>query len=678
MSVTSPRAGQGAAGDAGPAPVLAVQDLVVEIATARGVIRPVDGVSWSVGAGEIMALVGESGCGKSISALAVMRLLPRPAARVAAGRILFDGADLLTLPERQMRARRGRDLAMVFQEPMTSLNPVLTIGEQVGEPLQLHQGLSKRAARGRAAELLAMVGIPDPDGRLDQHPHQFSGGMRQRVMIAIALACNPRLIIADEPTTALDVTIQAQLLQLMRDLCTRLRIALVIITHNLGIVARYADQVAVMYAGRVVEQSGARRLFAAPRHPYTIGLLGAVPRLDRPRTRQLATVDGTPPDLLDPPCGCRFAARCFARADICAIDPPLYEAERGHLSACHRIADLAAGVLAPPVPAQPPAEAAAIAATPLLRVRGLTKHFALPRRAVVHAVEDVSFDVPRGRTLGIVGESGCGKSTVGRMILRLETPTAGAVDFEGQDMAAAAGPALAKLRPRIQAIFQDPCSSLNPRMSVGDIIAEPLLVHRRARDANAAWQRTAALLEQVGLPPQMAERYPHQLSGGQRQRVGIARALALEPDLIVCDEAVSALDVSIQGQIVNLLDELQRRLGLSYVFIAHDLAVVRHLAHRVVVMYLGHVMEMADRDSLYAAPLHPYTLALLDAAPVPDPMAERARVRPALAGEPPSPLQPPPGCVFHTRCPRADGDCQTIVPPLREIRAGHFAACVKL
>ena len=677
MSITNPHPSLAAADTARPDSVLAVQDLVIEITTARGVIRPVDGVNWAVGPGEIMALVGESGCGKSVSALAVMRLLARPAARVAGGRILFDGQNLLTLSEREMRARRGRDLAMVFQEPMTSLNPVLTIGEQITEPIKLHRGLSKRAARDRAAELLAMVGIPDPVSRLDQHPHQFSGGMRQRVMIAIALACDPRLIIADEPTTALDVTIQAQLLQLMRDLTTRLGIALVIITHNLGIVARYADHVAVMYAGRIVERTSAARLFAAPSHPYTIGLLGAVPRLDRVRTRQLATVDGMPPDLLHPPTGCRFAPRCFARAEICTIDPPLYDVGPGHAAACHRIADVATGTLTPAIAAAP-VEPAAIAATTLLSVQGLTKHFALGRGAVVHAVEDVSFDLDRGRTLGIVGESGCGKSTVGRMILKLEEPTAGALAFDGQDLRAAAGPALAKLRPRIQAIFQDPYSSLNPRMSIGDIIAEPLLVHRRVATRDAAWQRTAALLEQVGLPLFMAERYPHQLSGGQRQRVGIARALTLEPDLIVCDEAVSALDVSIQGQIVNLLDELQRRLGLSYVFIAHDLAVVRHLSHRVVVMYLGRVMEMAERDDLYGAPLHPYTLALLEAAPVPDPATERARQRAPLGGEPPSPLRPPPGCVFHTRCPRADAECRTTVPPLREIRAGHFAACVKL
>jgi peptide/nickel transport system ATP-binding protein len=630
-----------------------------------------------------MALVGESGCGKSVSALAIMRLLPRPAARVTAGRILFDGEDLLALSEREMRAHCGRDLAMVFQEPMTSLNPVLTIGEQIAEPLRLHQGLSNSQARARAAELLATVGIPDAVRRLDQHPHQFSGGMRQRVMIAIALACNPRLIIADEPTTALDVTIQAQLLELMRDLSRQMGIALVIITHNLGIVARYADHVAVMYAGRVVEQAAAARLFAAPRHPYTVGLLGAVPRLDRARAGRLSTVEGAPPNLLALSSGCRFAPRCFARADICQIDPPLREAgpdhgPDGHLSACHRIADLAAGRLAPAGGAWPTMPVAEAEPAPVLSVRGLTKHFVLPRGVVVRAVENVSFDVPRGHTLGIVGESGCGKSTVGRMILRLEEPTEGTLHFDGEDLRAASGANLARLRPRIQAIFQDPYSSLNPRMSIGDIIAEPLLVHRRAGGRAAAWQHTATLLEQVGLPAEMAARFPHQLSGGQRQRVGIARALALEPDLIVCDEPVSALDVSIQGQIVNLLDELQRRLGLSYLFIAHDLAVVRHLSHRVIVMYLGHVMEAADRDALYATPLHPYTLALLDAAPVPDPVAEQARARPVLGGEPPSPLRPPPGCVFHTRCPLADAACRAVVPPLREVRAGHFAACIKL
>ncbi|BBK30971.1 peptide/nickel transport system ATP-binding protein [Stella humosa] len=671
---------QARAGDA--VPLISVEDLRVEFATGRGVVKAVDGVSWSVRPGETMALVGESGCGKSVSALAVMRLLAKPAGRVAGGRIMFDGRDLLTLQESEMRELRGRDISMIFQEPMTSLNPILTIGLQIMEPLKIHLGMSDEQATARAVELLGLVGIPDAARRLGQFPHQFSGGMRQRVMIAIGLACNPKLIIADEPTTALDVTIQAQILELMKDLSRRLGITLVIITHNLGIVARYADRVAVMYAGRVVEEGPADRVFGAPRHPYTIGLMRSVPRLDRPRDYKLATIEGLPPNLLSPPSGCRFAARCPFRIEKCAIDPPYHDAGDGQRSACHRAEELAQGLAEATV--APLAEPLGRADTgPLLEVRGLTKHFEvrgrglLGAKGLVRAVENVSFSIERGRTLGLVGESGCGKTTIGRTILRLEDATGGEVRFDGEDLVGASRSRMKELRTKIQVIFQDPYSSLNPRMSIGDIIAEPL-VFRRSVPRRQAREQVAELLVQVGLYADMAERFPHQLSGGQRQRVGIARALAMDPSFIVCDEPVSALDVSIQGQIINLLDELQERLGLTYLFIAHDLAVVRHISHRIVVMYLGRVMEMADRDELYAAPLHPYTQALLDAAPVPDPVAERARQPRALTGELPSPLAPPSGCVFHTRCPLATAECRQAVPEVREVRPGHFAACIKI
>ncbi|MEJ1977542.1 MAG: ABC transporter ATP-binding protein [Acetobacteraceae bacterium] len=661
--------------------LLSVENLSVEFRTARGVVTAVSGVSWTVKPGETMAIVGESGCGKSVSALAVMRLLAKPAGRVSGGRILFQGRDLLAVPEKQMRAIRGRDIAMVFQEPMTSLNPVLSIGLQITEPLRIHLGMTEAQARERAMELLGLVGMSDAARRLDQYPHQFSGGMRQRVMIAIALACNPKLIIADEPTTALDVTIQAQILELMKDLSRRLGIAMVIITHNLGIVARYADRLTVMYAGRVVEEGTAARVFAKPHHPYTIGLLRCIPRLDHPRSYDLDTIEGLPPNLSNPPSGCRFAARCRYRLAICDIDPPLYDVGEGQRSACHRVSEIAQGLAMPAQAAAPPAEAMADPA-PLLVVRGLTKHFPFPGHrdagAVIRAVENVSFDIGKGQTLGVVGESGCGKTTVARMVLRLQQPTAGAIHFEGADLAAASHAQLKAVRTRMQVIFQDPFSSLNPRMSVGAILDEPQLVYRRAPTRRAARERSVALLEQVGLIADMATRFPHQLSGGQRQRVGIARALAMEPSFIVCDEPVSALDVSIQGQIVNLLSALQRKLDMTYLFIAHDLAVVRHLSHRVVVMYLGRIMEMADRDALYSEPLHPYTEALLDAAPVPDPRSERLRAPRALRGEPPSPLRPPAGCVFNTRCPRASAECSEVIPPLREIRPRHFVACIKL
>jgi peptide/nickel transport system ATP-binding protein len=664
-------------------PLLSIEDLHVHFVTSRGVVRAVEGVGYRVGRGEIVAVVGESGCGKSVTSLSVMRLLAQPAGRVVGGRILFEGRDLLRLPEEEMRAIRGRDIAMIFQEPMTSLNPVLSIGLQIMEPLTIHLGMDEAAARARAVELMTLVGITDPERRLDQFPHQLSGGMRQRVMIAIGLSCNPKLIIADEPTTALDVTIQAQILELMKDLVRRLGISLVVITHNLGIVARYADRVNVMYAARIVEQGTADQVFLKPRHPYTIGLMRSVPRLDRPRGERLETIEGLPPNLLAPPAGCRFAERCPHRLEICATEPPLQPVEDGHLSACHRASELAPATASAPPSAVP---AAASATGPiLLAVEGLAKHFQVGGGGflggdarTVKAVDDISFAIARGETLGLVGESGCGKTTVGRVVLRLDDPTAGAIRYDGRDLGRASGADLKALRRSIQVIFQDPFSSLNPRMTVGAIIGEPMSVYRLEPTARRVKERVADLLTQVGLFPYMAERYPHELSGGQRQRVGIARALALEPSFIVCDEPVSALDVSIQGQIINLLEDLQRRYGLTFLFIAHDLAVVRHISHRVAVMYLGKIMELADRDALYAAPRHPYTQALLDAAPVPDPVIERRRAPRALTGELPSPLNPPAGCVFHTRCPKAIDDCRQAVPALREVGSGHFAACIRL
>jgi peptide/nickel transport system ATP-binding protein len=670
-------------------PLLQVEDLHVHFVTSRGTVRAVEGVNYAVRQGEIVALVGESGCGKSVSALATMRLLAKPAGRVAQGRILFEGTDLLTLTEEEMRERRGRDISMIFQEPMTSLNPVLPIGLQIMEPLFIHLKMNDEQARARAIELLRLVGITDPQRRLDQYPHQFSGGMRQRVMIAIGLACNPKLIIADEPTTALDVTIQAQILELMRDLARRLNIALIIITHNLGVVARYADRVNVMYAGRQIEQGTAEDVFGRPRHPYTLGLLRSVPRLDQPREHKLATIEGLPPNLLDPPTGCRFAARCPYRIEKCDLDPELAEVEPGHNAACWRADDIAAGRVQPPQPK--PLQPVVVKDAPVgvdyrLKVDGLRKHFNVSRKtgfltsekAVVKAVDDVSFVIRPGETLGLVGESGCGKTTVGRVILKLDAPTAGSIRFDGQDLQDVTGNAMRDLRRKIQVIFQDPFSSLNPRMTVGQIIGEPLQVYKLEPNRKAVTARVAALLTQVGLYPYMAERYPHELSGGQRQRVGIARALAMKPSFIVCDEPVSALDVSIQGQIINLLEDLQQTLGLTYLFIAHDLAVVRHISTRVAVMYLGRVMELAPRDTLYENPQHPYTKALLDAAPIPDPVIEKARHPRALGGELPSPLNPPKGCVFNTRCPLASDECRQEIPAFREIAPDHFAACIKV
>jgi len=688
-----PTAVRAAAGPAAPASpwLLEVEDLHVHFVTTRGVVRAVEGISYKVKPGETVALVGESGCGKSVSSLAIMRLLARPAGRIVAGRILFQGCNLLELTEDEMREIRGRDIAMIFQEPMTSLNPVLTIGFQIMEPLLIHLAMTPAQARARAAELLKMVGIPDPERRLDQYPHQFSGGMRQRVMIAIALSCNPKLIIADEPTTALDVTIQAQILKLMKDLSRDLGIALVIITHNLGVVARYADRVNVMYAARLAEQGSAADVFARPLHPYTAGLLRSVPRLDQPRGAKLETIEGLPPNLLEPPPGCRFAPRCAARQDACGKEiPPLVQVEAHRYSACLRAREMAqvgaAGLGLQMASAQPPAAKALDKSRPLLVVRDLRTYFEvgagmqlLKRTHLqVRAVDGLSFDAFPGETLGLVGESGCGKTTVGRTLLRLEQATSGEMVFGNANVTRAEGQALKDYRRKVQVIFQDPYSSLNPRMTVGEIIAEPMRVYRLVPDRKAARGKVAELLTQVGLFEYMAERYPHELSGGQRQRVGIARALAMEPSFIVCDEPVSALDVSIQAQIINLLEELQQKYRLTLLFIAHDLAVVRHISDRVIVMYLGKVMEIADRDTLYADPQHPYTRALLDAVPIPDPALEARREYRVLGGEVPSPLNPPRGCVFHTRCPLATEECKMAVPELREVRPRHFAACIKI
>ena len=557
-----------------------MRDLHVRFETSRGTVNAVEGISYTVNRGEVVAIVGESGCGKSVSSLAIMRLLAKTG-RVTKGQILFEGRDLLTLSEEEMRERRGRDISMIFQEPMTSLNPVLSIGQQVMEPLLIHMKMSDAQARERAVELLQLVGITDGPRRLDQYPHHLSGGMRQRVMIAIGLACNPKLIIADEPTTALDVTIQAQILELMKELSRRLGIALVVITHNLGIVARYADRVNVMYAARIIEQGSADNIFLEPAHPYAIGLMRSIPRLDLPRGTKLETIEGLPPDLRSPPKGCRFAPRCPYRLDACTEqDVRLAEVGAGHSSACIRAGEIVSGKLVSAASriAIAELETSQQDGEPLLIVDHLKKYFAVKaagagflssETATVKAVDDVSIHVMPGETLGLVGESGCGKTTVGRAVLRLDEPTGGTIRFGGADITHAGHSDMRGVRRKIQVIFQDPYSSLNPRMTVGQIIGEPMRVYKLVPDRKAEHERVAALLSQVGLYPYMAERYPHELSGGQRQRVGIARALALEPRFIVCDEPVSALDVSIQAQVINLLIDLQRKNGFSSVSYTH-------------------------------------------------------------------------------------------------------------
>jgi peptide/nickel transport system ATP-binding protein len=666
--------------------LLDIAGLGVEFHTVAGVVRAVDGISFQVKRGEFLAIVGESGCGKSVTALSIMRLLPAKTAQVKASRIGFDGHDLTSLPEADMRHLRGQHMSMIFQEPMSSLNPVLTIGDQITEPLIEHLQMSREMADARAVELLKMVGISEPERRLSQYPHEFSGGMRQRVMIAIGLACEPKLIIADEPTTALDVTIQAQILELLKDISSRLGIAIVLITHNLGVVAAYADTVNVMYAARIIERGPAADIFARPLHPYTVGLMRSVPRLDRPRVTRLAAIEGMPPNLLSPPAGCRFRERCPIVEPRCEQAPPLTRegaADAEHSVACWRSDEVLAN--AATLYGEETAMTgtkAAIEGQVLLKVSGLKQYFSVSmrhglatRHVNIRAVDDISLHVRAGETVGLVGESGCGKTSAGRAILHLSVPTGGTIEFDTQRLDAGN---IAAIRRNMQVIFQDPFSSLNPRMTVGRILTEPLKVHNLRPDSASRKARVAELLEQVGLYPYMADRYPHELSGGQRQRVGIARALALEPRMIVCDEPVSALDVSVQAQIINLLDDLQRRYGLAYLFIAHDLAVVRHIAHRVIVMYLGKIMEVGEGDDLYHSPKHPYTRALLDAAPVPDPVIERSRQRTILQGELPSPLNPPSGCVFSTRCPIRVDRCQTGVPPLQQLDNGRGVACIRV
>jgi peptide/nickel transport system ATP-binding protein len=666
------------------APLLSVRNMSVCFATEGGEVQAVRGLSYDVYPGEILSIVGESGSGKSVSSLAVMRLLADNAA-VSADKLVFDGVNLLELSRTDMRALRGKDIGMIFQDPMMALNPVMTVGEQLIEPLRIHLNLSPVAARVRALELLGLVGIPDATTRIDQYPHQFSGGMRQRVMIAIGLSCNPKLLIADEPTTALDVTIQAQILDLMQDLCHRLRIALVIITHNLGVVARYADRVLVMYGGRMVEQGPCRQVFQQPRHLYTAGLLASVPTLVGPLGRRLEGIDGSPPSPADLPPGCAFAPRCMHALPACAQEVRASLTDVGTLSTCVRAAELADRRIrwtskldqAPVVP-----RTVRSAAT-LVEVRALEKTYTLKKglfgaRRNVQALRDVSLSITAGETIGVVGESGCGKSTLGRLLLRLEEPSGGQVRFLGEDITHLGDRALRSYRRHTQVIFQDPYSSLNPRQRIGSILTEPMLVHGISASRREADAEAVRLLQEVGLRAEHAERFPHQLSGGQRQRVAIARALAMKPEFIVCDEAVSALDVSVQAQVVNLLADLQERLGLSYLFIGHDLAVVRQIATRVVVMYLGRVVEVADRDSFYANPLHPYAQVLMAAVPSTEQLGMGSGAAQAIKGEPPSPLAPPSGCAFRTRCARATDECANTVPELKTVAPGRIVACLHI
>jgi oligopeptide/dipeptide ABC transporter ATP-binding protein len=682
------------------APVLQITDLSTHIQLTKSVVQAVGNVDLTIEPGEALGLVGESGCGKSMTGLSIMGLLP-PGGAIVGGSIKLDGRELVGLSDAELRGIRGNDIAMIFQDPLTSLDPTKTIGYQVAEPVRLHRGASKAAAMDRATEVLGLVGLPRPAERLGDYPHQLSGGLRQRVMIAMALSCEPKLLIADEPTTALDVTIQAQILALLHDLKDRLGMAMLLITHDMGVIAEHADRVQVMYAGRMVEVAETGDLFGHMRHPYTYALLASIPRLSQDSTKRLLTIGGLPPDLAQPPPGCRFAPRCSRATGKCRTDePPLIGETQDHLFSCwHPVpgpagatdgtaarAQAAAGrpagtgqdATAPPVL---PGPGAPEPGTPLLEVRNLVKEFPVTSGAIlqrrvasVHAVSDVSFTVNAGETFGLVGESGCGKTTIGRVVVALERPDSGSVLLGGQDISTLGGGALRRQRRDLQLMFQDPYSSLDPRMRVGSIIREPLSI-QRAGTHRQQQQRVFELLDEVGLPRHAVERYPHEFSGGQRQRIGLARALTLSPKVIVADEPVSALDVSIRAQVLNLMKRLQADHGLTYIVISHDLAVVKYMADRIGVMYLGKLVEMGPADDIYQRAAHPYTAGLIAAIPVPDPGVAKDRRGAGISGELPSPVNPPSGCRFRTRCPYARDRCAEDEPQLRTFGPGHVAAC---
>ena len=670
------------------APVLEVEDLTTEFRLRRATVQAVDSVSFTVRAGECVGLVGESGCGKSTTGLSVMKLLPN-VGHVTAGSIRLLGRDLVPLEEREMQKVRGNEVAMIFQDPMTSLNPTWTIGRQIAEPVRLHRRVSKREAMDRALEVLRLVGMPHPEERLSYYPHQLSGGLRQRVMIAMALACEPKLLIADEPTTALDVTIQAQILDLIDELRERLSMAVVLITHDMGAIAARTNRVMVMYAGKIVEGAATNELFSSMHHPYAEALLASIPRLDQDRSQPLYSIPGLPPDLSKPISGCRFAPRCRYATETCTAAEPALAPGSGELAPAAGVDHVFAcfhpvSGPAPVARAEPAVAAAALPAEGrevVLTVEHLVKEYSVTagtlvqrRLGTVKAVSDVTFSVGRGETFGLVGESGCGKTTIGRLVVALERPSAGAVRFEGDEVSALAGAALRRRRRDLQLMFQDPYASLDPRMRVGSILREPLVVQGIGSAAEQR-DRVRSLLGEVGLPAHAVDLYPHEFSGGQRQRIGLARALALNPKLIVADEPVSALDVSIQAQILNLMRSLQERHGLTYVVISHDLAVVKYLADRIGVMYLGKLVEIGPASSLYARAAHPYTQGLIDTIPVPDPALARTRRAAQVRGELPSAIHPPSGCRFRTRCPLAQERCAQEEPELRAFGDGHLAAC---
>ena len=661
-----------------PDTLLKICDLHTHFDTPRGVLRAVDGVSFDIRQGETFALLGESGCGKSMTALSLMQLVPEPAGKIASGHVFLDGIDLLEYSEAQMRTLRGNRIAMIFQEPQTSLNPVLTIGDQIRETVYQHTSLRDSAAKQRVIELLDSVGIPDPQRRYGEYPHQLSGGMKQRVMIAIALAGEPDLLIADEPTTALDVTIQAQVLDLLKKIQAKTGMAILLITHDLGVVAGMADRVGVMYAGQIVELAESKQFFSQPRHPYSEKLFASLPG-DMKRGEALAVIKGSVPPLTTVFSGCRFVDRCDYALAVCHDTVPAWlESE----VRCHRYdqnwqqlfsSQITNDAMTEKIQRFLPSEDV------LLQVNELKVHFpvhggVLRRlKGYVKAVDGVSLSIRKGHTLAVVGESGCGKTTAGKGILQLLPVTSGEVIYQGKDLSTQRAARLRTLRSDLQIIFQDPYASMNPRMLVGDIIAEGMIAQSIFKTRQQRTARTQELLEQVGLPADSINRYPHEFSGGQRQRICIARALAVNPKLIVCDEPTSALDVSVQAQILNLLQKLQSELKLSYLFITHNISVVEYLAHEVAVMYLGRIVEQGSVEEVLHSPKHPYTQALLSAVPVIDVKTRKEVIQ--LEGDLPSPMHPPAGCHFHPRCMHAMQACYERYPDSTNFSATHTVNC---
>ena len=667
-----------------PTPLLEIKDLHTDIEIRSGVVRALSGVDLVVNAGETLGVVGESGSGKTMTALSLMGLLPQ-GGRVSSGSMLLEGEDLTEMPPASVRKLRGTKVGMIFQDPLTSLNPTMRIGLQVCEPLRVHEKMPKKEALARAVEILKRVGMPRPESVINSYPHQLSGGMRQRVMIAMALVCQPRILIADEPTTALDVTTQMQILDLIDELRDEYKMGVILITHDLGVVAGHTDRVAVMYAGRIVETAPTKTLFTEPKHRYTSSLMAALPERALAAGTKLFSIPGAPPSLTNLPVGCRFAARCLWATDECRAGYPDLTGDETHTFSCfHPVqeGDESPAVLQGKLDFNKTDRAAAdvpqISHETLLDVKEASREyesagsgFFKREKGVVSAVDRVSITVKKGETYGLVGESGCGKSTVGRLIAGLEPPSGGAIELDGRDLATLKGRDAVRIHRDVQMMFQDSYAAMDPRMRIDQILAEPMSIQKTGNARQIA-ERIMEILEQVGLTEEILDRYPHEFSGGQLQRIGFARSLTLAPDLIVADEPVSALDVSVQAQVLNLMKDLQQELGLSYLFISHDLAVVQYMADRIGVMYLGRIVEEGPASEVVKNPKHPYTKALIDSIPVPDPEFKHDENAIKLTGEPPSAVNPPEGCRFRPRCPFAGEECK-VQPMLTD--ETHRVAC---